>query len=208
MSTKIYSHSQAREAALRYRKQQHFRDYDNALYQYAKRNGILKDVCSHMQKKKYRYAEEDLVEEALCYSTRSAFQYGNPQVYNVVRLRGKDFLDKTCAHMKPMRTASNCLYIIKIVGDDINGKQVYKVGITNNKSNRNRIKSIANKIKRKVDTMFYSEVNNPELIERTLLKFGDKVNTYDCFGRTEFRAVSDIDMIDMLDIAESNVIVG
>lgn len=68
-------------------------------YLSAKRQGLLDILCVHMQKPATRaYSDEEITEIAKKFKTRSEFQK-NSKAYSAAFSRGKDFVDRVCAHM-------------------------------------------------------------------------------------------------------------
>jgi hypothetical protein len=85
--------------AKKYNRRVDFQKFSRGAYLSAKRQGLLEDVCSHMQPNATKkYTQEQILEIAKQFKTRTEFQKGS-KAYASAFLYGKDFLDLACAHM-------------------------------------------------------------------------------------------------------------
>ena len=84
--------------ALKYATRRDFSLNSQKLYRYAWKNGLLDQICSHMQDQRKKWSIEELKSEALKFNTRSEFQFGSNKAYQVARYHG--LLDEICGHMK------------------------------------------------------------------------------------------------------------
>lgn len=72
-------------------------------YLSARRQGLLDTLCTHMQEPATKaYTDEEIFEIAKKFKTRSEFQK-NSKAYSAAFSRGKDFVDKVCAHMTSVK---------------------------------------------------------------------------------------------------------
>lgn len=85
--------------ALKYNTRSEFQAENRKAYAAALRQGIIDEICCHMQKapKKLKWTKDRLMEEARKYKSRVAFSKGSGGAYNSARKRG--LLDEVCAHM-------------------------------------------------------------------------------------------------------------
>jgi len=95
-----WSLDKLKQVAAKYTKKSHFQKFDNPAYLSASRQGVLDDICSHMQQKNYKkYSSEEIKDIAGLYRTRTVFQKSNKQAYTQALLMGEDSLDSVCSHM-------------------------------------------------------------------------------------------------------------
>lgn len=117
--------------AWKYETRLEFSRESSGAYKAALSMGIMDKICEHMAS--IYWTDKELQDEAEKYSTRGKFRRGHVGAYLAARKRGKDFLDKICAHMIEgargfKRSAGGFLYQFRVVrGMDV----YYKVGITN-----------------------------------------------------------------------------
>lgn len=95
----LWTKEEVAKIASTYTSRRKFQIYRKSAYNYAKRTGILDEICSHMPKKGpgHKWTEEELEEAAKKYTTRTDFATGSPAAYHAAYGRG--LLKKICAHM-------------------------------------------------------------------------------------------------------------
>ena len=84
------------EACL-YETRQAFAEGSGGAHTWARRNGVMDEVCAHMQEV-VRWDRESVLVEARKYETRWAFKRGSGGAYLWARLNG--VMDEVCAHMQ------------------------------------------------------------------------------------------------------------
>lgn len=93
--------------ALKYNTRKEFANKCIQAYNYARKNKLLNQICSHMYhstfKKKWTF--EALQTEALKYNTRSEFGRNNTSAYSIAAKM--KILDEICSHMNPVHKCSN-----------------------------------------------------------------------------------------------------
>jgi predicted GIY-YIG superfamily endonuclease len=99
----IWNKEDAHKEALKYNNRSEFQKKSTSAYQYAKRNGLLDDICSHMEWKGGQNWDKKSVEkEALKYSIISDFIANGKGAYNAAKRNG--WLDDVTKHMEDGRT--------------------------------------------------------------------------------------------------------
>jgi len=99
--TKPYTFEELKVEALNYKTKGEFRS--TPLYHVAHRKGLLDQVCSHMTPVLNYWTDEELIKEALKYTTRTEFSK-NSSGYQTAHARG--ILDQICSHMKILGATS------------------------------------------------------------------------------------------------------
>ncbi len=97
---RIFSYDYVMEIAKQYATEFYFRRKEHAVYDWAKRNGILDKICEHMvrSRKVKKYSEDDIRLIVKSCTTRYQLQVLYPAIYQRIRREGR--LDELCAHMK------------------------------------------------------------------------------------------------------------
>lgn len=107
-----WSKERCHEEALKFSTRKEFGVQSATAYKKAREQGWLKDVCSHMTRKKSPkgyWTKEKCHKEALKYETRWEFQQGSNNVYTLTWSNG--WLDEVCSHMEPIGDNYNrCVY--------------------------------------------------------------------------------------------------
>lgn len=123
-----YTLKKLKEIAAPFKTRLDFQLGDYGAYQSALRQGLLDEVCSHMEKigfpSGYWNSYQNCKEEAEKYHTRSGFQKGNGSAYQGA-MRNK-WLDKICSHME--KGADGLHYMIYLIKNE-RLRQAY-IGIT------------------------------------------------------------------------------
>ena len=101
MSNYKWSYELIKAEAAKYKKRSEFGKKCPAGYQYARKSGIMDDICSHMPVITRRWTVDQIKEEAIKYTTRTAFVEGSPAAY--YSAYGKKILDVVCSHMEIKR---------------------------------------------------------------------------------------------------------
>lgn len=124
---KSLSLSDVRQIAQKYTSRSSFAKNDGIAYQFAWRNKLLDDVCSHMQISSIysdaRWCHETSTLEAKKYTSRAAFKRGNSGAYNYALRNG--ILNEICSHM-PILKMSWDEQSIRAVADKFSSKALFK----------------------------------------------------------------------------------
>lgn len=98
-----------RQIAQKYTSRSEFAKHDGKAYQFAWRNKLLDDVCSHMQISSIysdaRWCHETSTLEAKKHTSRAAFKRGNSGAYCYALNNG--ILDEICSHMPVLKKTWN-----------------------------------------------------------------------------------------------------
>lgn len=143
---------------------------------------------------------DSLKAEAEKYSTRIEFERGSDSAVVIARRRG--FYEEICRHMGPSRGMDNdAIYIWRAAGWVFNGNPVYKVGVTSARLDDIRIQQVAKAADATAEIVIIANVKSSATkVEKDLLKIGDDPKYIDFDGCTEFRAMSDEQLQQALDI--------
>lgn len=89
--------------ANKYSRRLDFQINSRGAYIAARRLGLLDVFCNHMQDSATKkYTDQEIIDIAKKYKTRSEFAK-NSKAYSSAFLRGKEFVDKVCSHMKSIK---------------------------------------------------------------------------------------------------------
>ena len=88
-----------RDEALKYNSRSEFGKANGTAYHAAHSQGIIDEVCQHMEIRRMEWTDEMLREEALKYNSRTEFSKANASAYTIARKRG--IIDEVCQHMTP-----------------------------------------------------------------------------------------------------------
>lgn len=119
----------AREEAKKNRNRRSFMTSCGGAYVFAKRSGILDDICSHMLMNGQKWTIEKCKLEAMKYKKRSDFSSMASGAYAAASKFG--ILDEICSHMKTYKDKSNIFYIWEVISPMCS--DCYKVGVANSK---------------------------------------------------------------------------
>ena len=159
-------------------------------YQTIKRRGIENIAFKHMRKQYYTYDFRILKSIANRYKTRSEFYRKNQRSYAYARNMG--ILDIVCKDflIPEKGTDNDCIYVWNIDGTDI-----YKVGITSYRLGIERIKKVASRF-HKYNIIIYKKTKIcASELEKQILNVG-KIAKMDFFhGYTEFRHFTNEDIL-------------
>ncbi len=167
----------------------------------ARRRKLMGLCTEHMEKNYHHRTNEDLAAEALKYSSRSEFNYGSPNARATAQARG--LMDEICKHMKRLPGDADSLYIWRAVGELFNGKKIYKLGVTSERLGMRRIREVAKAHGFRYELVVLAKVDeNAFLIEQLILSLGDDPKYVDGDGKTEFRAMTDGELAESIDLIE------
>jgi hypothetical protein len=99
-----WSYDQLKIESLKYSSRADFRKNNYKAYSAAWRNGILDDICKHMEYKIHYWTDEALAQEALKYKTRNEFAKNSPEAYQTAYKR--KILEEICVHAPKMNGTS------------------------------------------------------------------------------------------------------
>ena len=86
------------EKALKYETRKEFIKKSSGAYDYARKNNILEEVCSHMKKYEDKWNKQKVIEEALKYKSRAEFIKKSSGAYKYAKRH--NLLDKAYSHMR------------------------------------------------------------------------------------------------------------
>ena len=180
--------------ALKYDTKVDFRKKSNPAFLTASRQGLLDQICSHMEAGKlpngHWLIKENCATEALKYMNRRAFSLGNPSAYHGADSNG--WLDEICSHMEFNPSSdSDAVYIWKAINHTFNGLQVYKFGTTSARLEDRRIEEVAKKADMDFEIVLLCKVReHASEIESKILEFGVNPHYRGFNGSSEFRALT------------------
>jgi hypothetical protein len=129
--TSKWTKSKLAEVSKNYTTRREFQVNAKGAYQSAYAQGLLDEICSHMDQIREEWTVDKLAKEAKKYNTRADFARFNLGAYSSASKRG--IMDSICGHMVEGKggfkeTKGGILYQFRIVS----GRKVYyKVGISN-----------------------------------------------------------------------------
>jgi hypothetical protein len=174
---------------------------------YAKRNGLYEVCCAHMVEKvkpSNYWTIARLKEAALKFSTKEDFRRGNCPAWAAAHRSGK-WVEIT-AHMgSAWRTDADTIYVWRAEDQFFNRKPVYKIGVTSIKCGDSRISQVCRASGFKPCSVIktFVGVGRAYEVEKAALNFGcdPKFSKFD--GSTEFRALSDQQLSEVLSVISS-----
>jgi len=192
-----YSDDELLTEALKYNNRRDFRVNSIKQYTTIMKRGNYDKYFAHMTRLIKRWTPELAFEAAKQYTTRSDFARGvDAGAYNYALKTG--ILEDICGHMVRDVRVSNVVYIWKVICEFWNDKQVYKIGVTGSQNGTRRIVDCANVHNVDYEVMFYREFDEPKIFEKELLDKFEVVKGFSGDGGTEFRAISDPELNDLL----------
>ncbi len=95
---------------------------------------------------------------------------------------------------------NDVIYVWRAKNIIFNGLNVYKIGITSKRLGINRIKKVSKSSSFESEILLYKYAKNAKHLESKMLEFG-QIPDYEKFdGKSEFRALNEIDLIKVLEI--------
>lgn len=137
------------------------------------------------------YLKEEVLEDALKYDYRKAWEDNSGAMYKSAYLNG--WMDEACAHMERSTTASenNVVYIWEHLDADAEGR-VYKIGVTSERRGEARIRDCARHNNMQAGIVMMLSCDDAKRVEKKLLKLGRDAGYADELdGSTEYRILSD-----------------
>lgn len=188
--------------ALLYKQKRHFEIYSGSAYIISMKNKWLDEICSHMvspQKPKNYWNLDLCFSEALKYKTRSDFFKNNGYAYNFLNKRW--LINSACLHMERGFPDNDVIYIWE-TSETYHSKKVYKVGVTSNRLGLKRINQCAIGMGTECKNIVaYIRTNNARVIEKELLKTGEKYTKIKGDGYSELRCFDSIELNQSLLVA-------
>lgn len=175
----------------------------------AARRRNLMDACSaHMDMSHYHYwTTESLVLEASNYSSRTEFNDKSPNARAAAQARG--IMDDICQHMERISGDADSIYIWEAKEQYFKGRPVYKLGVTSERLGMRRIKEVAKAQGFDYELIILAKVKGETFyLEQLLLSFGDNPLFIDGDGKTEFRALSEEELMEALDLIDEYRVIG
>ena len=190
--------------ALKYDNKVDFRKNSNPAFLTASRKNLLDQICSHMEAGKlpngHWLNKDNCAAEALKYTNRRAFSLGNSSAYHGADSNG--WLDEICAHMDFNPSSdSDAVYVWRAIGHEFNNLPVYKFGTTSARLEDRRIIEVARFAKMDFEIVVLTKVTiHASELEAQLLKFGANPMYEGFNGASEFRALTDEELQEALDL--------
>lgn len=190
--------------ALKYDTKVDFREKSNPAFLTASRQGLLDQICSHMEAGKlpngHWLIKENCAAEALKYMNRRAFSLGNSSAYHGADVNG--WLDEICSHMHFNPSSDgDAIYLWKAIGHIFNGLQVYKFGVTSARLEDRRISEVARFAGMKFDIVILTKLTvHASELETQLLELGTNPQYQGFNGASEFRALRNSELETALDL--------
>jgi len=171
----------------------------------AQARDLMDSICSHMEVKHETWTEAKVRERSAEFAYRSEFERGLSGAYKFAKQHG--ILEDVCAHMEYRPSSDDdAIYIWRAAGGNskFNGKLVYKVGITSARLGERRVHKVAR------DHGFVAEIivlarvscRAHELEQLILQTLGDDPNYLEGDGRTEFRALDDLELAESIELIQ------
>ena len=189
-----YTEGELLSEALKYDNRRDFREHSYKHYTVIMQRGDYDKYFEHMVRLIKRWTPELAFDAACKYTKRVDFARGEHACgYNYALKVG--ILDDICGHMTREMRVSNVVYIWKVIGEFWNDKQVYKIGVTGTQNGTRRIVDCANRHGVNYEVVFYKEFADPKVFEKELLDKFEVVKGFSGDGATEFRAISDDELL-------------
>ena len=194
--------------ALKYDTKVEFREKSNPAFLTASRQGLLDQICSHMEAGKlpngYWLVKENCAKEALKYSNRREFSLNNSSAYHGADVNG--WLDEICDHMEFNPSSDgDAIYIWRAINHVFNGLQVYKFGITSARLESRRIEEVARVAGMEFEILCLTKVKrHAGVVETHLLELGINPQYSGFNGASEFRALTADELQIAIDLIEKN----
>ncbi|QDP02183.1 hypothetical protein [Thalassotalea sp. PS06] len=168
----------------------------------ARRRNIMDACTAHMDRSHYHYwTNEELAAEAAKFLTRSEFTFKSPNARAAAQSRG--IMEEICQHMTRMTGDADSIYIWEAKGQFFKGKQIYKLGVTSKRLGLRRIKEVAKVHGYEYEIIILKKVKNYTFfLEQLILSYGDDPEFSEGDGKTEFRALTEEELMELLDIIE------
>lgn len=159
-------------------------------YKSACNTGKLDFFCKHMKDVHTRWNTELLTKRAQKYESRADFFYNDNNAYAAARHR--NILDQICGHMELRKTCDDDVVYIWYATEFC----AYKIGVTSARLGDIRIKSVAKSagVTPKV-IIAIGVVGSATKIEQQILSFGTPADVGSFDGSTEFRHLSNSEII-------------
>ena len=193
--------------ALKYDNKVDFRKNSNPAFLTASRKNLLDQICSHMAAGKlpngYWLKKDNCAAEALKYTNRRAFSLGNSSAYHGADSNG--WLDDICGHMDFNPTSdSDAVYVWRAIGHEFNNTPVYKFGVTSARLEDRRITEVARFANMEFEIIVLTKVTvHASELEAQLLKLGANPMYQGFNGASEFRALTDVELREAIDLISS-----
>lgn len=190
--------------ALKYKTKKEWRKKSKS-YWAAKDRGIVEECCAHMTTLHENWTAEKIMDDAKHYKTRAQWAFHSPNAYAAARRNNA--LEECCSHMEYAEGGSrdDAIYIWEAVGEQFNGKPVYKIGVTSAHLDDQRINIVANRSGFCAKIIILCEVTtSARSIESQLLELGEHPGYEGFDGCTEFRAMTEDELTTALNIINSH----
>ena len=104
-----------------------------------------------------------------------------------------------------MPSDNDAVYIWRSIGDNINSKNVYKIGHTSVRLGKKRINNVIKSSGKEAEIIILVKTNGPAIdIESKLKKIGESAGYSGFDGATEFRVFSDAQLEEALDLIKND----
>ena len=190
------------ESARQFRTRKEWQTAMPGAYASSLRHRWLDECCEHMvlmRKPKGTWTKENCIAEARRHTCVTDWLKRQRGCYMEAYRQG--WLEECCKHMAPRRISDrDVIYIWEAVGQTFNMKPVYKIGVTSERLGEARMKKNAQKMGfgYKLVAMEKTSCAASEL-EALLHDIGSNPDYVEGDGKTEFRALSDAQLAEVLE---------
>lgn len=171
---------------------------DSYVYKIMGRNGWINEVFPKIAPKAFSWQYEKLKEIALKYKTKNSFKWGDWNAYHAARRR--PFFEDICSHMSTISVSDEDILYLLRTEELVDGKTVYKVGITSNRCKKRRLAELKYSSKILFEVVFWVHTPDAKTLENILLGMGICPEVKKFRGYKETRMFSEKDLILIKDL--------
>ncbi len=208
-SDRIWTREALLKDALKYPNKVEWAKNNKAAIKAARQYGHYQECVSHMvalKRPNGHWNYDTAKSSAAAFNSRKEWETNCSGAYCWAQEKG--LIDELCTHMefKPP-SENNVIYIWKAERELFNGESVYKIGMTSARLGKRRIKKVEKDSKFKATVIALVQVSGrATLVERKLLALGQDPKYMAFDGSTEFRALSDEQLQQALDILNQHAV--
>ena len=198
--------------ALKYKTQSELRKANEKVWTAIIKRGIQAAGFGHMVngnlvRAPLKWTDEAMLTESKKYGTITDWQRGSVGSYQSAYKRSEEFFEQCIAHMKRGKMDNDAVYIWKAGGASYLGESVYKIGVTSARLGMNRIRTVEKESEFTATIIAMVKVNGrATAVEKKLLALGQDPKYIEFNGSSEFRAMSDAQLQQALDILNQHAV--
>lgn len=165
---------------------------------------IPESAYSHLgiSKTAKRWTKEAIKKEANKYNHKSHFSSLSAGAYDAAL--NKNIIDEVCAHMEPLQSDFNCVYMW--VAKQEKNRTLVKFGVTSKRLGNTRINFVERKSGYKAISVVMVDCKNALSVERSLKSIGHSAGLSDFSGSTEFYWLDDDQLNEAKKVIENGTI--